>query len=118
MKKIVFVLRKPPHSGAYAQEMLDIIMTVAAFDQETSVLLLDNAVFLLKKQQKPESAGLKDTAAIIKALPLYNVKTIYTETESLQERGLTVDSLSEAVIEIPRNNVGKFFKHFDLVLPG
>ena len=118
MKKILFVLRKPPHSGVYAQEMLDVIMTFAAFDQETSVLLLDNAVFLLKKQQKPESAGLKDTAAIFKALPLYNVKTIYTETESLQERGLTVDSLSEAVIEIPRNKVGKFFKHFDLVLSG
>ena len=93
-------------------------MTVAAFDQETSVLLLDNAVFQLKKQQKPESAGLKDTAAIFKALPLYNVKIIYTETESLQERGLTVDSLSEAVIEIPRNKVGKFFEQFDLVLSG
>ncbi len=93
-------------------------MTVAAFDQEVSILLLDNAVFQLKKQQTPENAGLKDTAAIFKALPLYNVKTIYTETESLQERGLTVDSLSEAVIKIPRNKVGKFFKHFDLVLPG
>lgn len=93
-------------------------MTVAAFDQEVSVLLLDNAVFLLKKQQNPEGADLKDTAAVFKALPLYNVKTIYTETESLQERGLTVDSLSEAVIEIPRDKVGRFFKHFDLVLTG
>lgn len=118
MKKILFVLRKPPYSGTYAQEMLDIIMTTAAFDQEVSLLLLDNAVFQIKKQQNPENAGLKDTAAIFKALPLYNINTIYAETESLQERGLTTDSLSEAVIEIPRNKVGKFFKHFDLVLSG
>jgi tRNA 2-thiouridine synthesizing protein C len=116
MKKILFVLRKSPHSGAYAQEMLDIIMTVAAFDQDVSILLLDNAVFQLKKQQKPESAGLKDTAAIFKALPLYNINTLYAEIESLQEHGLTVDSLDEAVIEIPRNGVGEFFKQFDLVL--
>jgi tRNA 2-thiouridine synthesizing protein C len=118
VKKILFVLCKPPHSGAYAQEVLDIILTTAAFDQEVSVLLLDDAVLQLKKQQKPESAGLKDTAAIFKALPLYNVNTIYIETESLQEWGLSADNLSEAVIEIPRNKVGNFFKHFDLVLSG
>ena len=117
MKKILFVLRKPPHSGAYAQEMLDIIMTVAAFDQEVSILLLDNAVFQLKKQQRPEGTGLKDTATIFKALPLYDINTIYAEAESLQERGLTPDSLDESVIKIPRNNVGEFFKQFNLLLP-
>jgi tRNA 2-thiouridine synthesizing protein C len=118
VKKILFVLRKPPHSGAYIQEMLDIIMTVAAFDQEVSVLLLDNAVFQLKKQQKPESAGFKDTAATFKALPLYNINAIYAETESMQQRGLCVDSLDEPVIEIQRDKVGEFFKKFDLVLSG
>jgi tRNA 2-thiouridine synthesizing protein C len=118
LKKILFALRKPPHSGAYAQEMLDIIMTVAAFDQEVSILLLDNAVFQLKKQQKPETAGLKDTAAIFRALPIYNINTIYAEMESLQERGLSVANLNDPVIEIPRNKIGEFFKQFDLVLSG
>lgn len=112
------MLRKPPHSGTYIQEMLDIIMTVAAFDQDVSILLLDNAVFQLKKQQEPENAGLKDTAAIFKALPLYNINTIYAETESLQEKGLSVNNLVEPVITIPRNKVGEFFKQFDLVLSG
>jgi tRNA 2-thiouridine synthesizing protein C len=117
VKKILFILRKPPHNGAYMQEMLDIIMTVAAFDQEVSLLLLDNAVFQLKKQQKPESAGFKDTAAIFKALPLYNIKTIYAETESLQERGLNTDNLDEPVIEIPRKDVNTFLRKFDVILP-
>lgn len=118
VKKILFVLRKPPHSGAYAQELLDIIMTVAAFDQETSVLLLDKAVFQIKKQQNPESAGLKDTAAIFKALPLYNINAIYVESESLEEQGLTVESLDEAVQAIPRNKVPELMKQFDLLLSG
>jgi tRNA 2-thiouridine synthesizing protein C len=78
---------------------------------------LDNAVFQLKKQQKPETAGLKDTAAIFRALPIYNIKTIYTETESLEEKGLTIKNLVGPVIEIPRTKIGKFFKKFDLVLP-
>jgi tRNA 2-thiouridine synthesizing protein C len=118
VKKILFVLRKPPHSGAYAQELLDIIMTVAAFDQETSVLLLDKAVFQIKKQQNPESAGLKDTAAIFKALPLYNINAIYVESESLEEQGLTVESLDEAVQAIPRNKVPELMKQFDVLLSG
>lgn len=93
-------------------------MTVAAFDQETSVLLLDEAVFQIKKQQNPESAGLKDTAAIFKALPLYNINTIYVETESLEEQGLTVESLDEAVQAIPRNKVPDLMKQFDVLLSG
>lgn len=93
-------------------------MTVAAFDQEVSIILLDNAVFQLKKQQQPELANLKATAAIYKALPLFGINDLYTETESLQERGLNVASLEESVIAIPRAKIGDFFKQFDLVLTG
>ncbi len=118
MKKILFALRKPPHSGAYTQEMLDIIMTTAAFDQEVNVLLLDNAVFQIKKGQNPASLGLKDTAAMFKALPIYNVQTLYVEKESLQERGLGKDDLDEPALEIPRSEVGEFFRQFDLILTG
>ena len=118
VKKTLFVLRKPPHSGAYVQEMLDIIMTVAAFDQQVTILLLDNAVFQLKKQQQPESACLKDTATIFKAFSIYNINELYVETESLYECGLSPDCLDEAILEIPRNKVGEFFKQFDLVLSG
>lgn len=118
MKKILFVLTRPPHSGTYTQETLDVIMTVAAFDQEVSVLLLDNAVFQIKQGQQPLNFGLKNTAAILKALPIYNVKTLYVEKESLLERGITINTLTEPVFEIPRNEVGMFFKQFDLVLPG
>ena len=116
MKKILFILSKPPHSGAYAQELLDIILTAAAFDQEVSVLLLDKAMFLLKNKQNPESAGLKDTTSIIKALPVYNINTLYAEAESLTEQGLTGQDLAESVTEIPRLKIGEFLSSFDLVL--
>lgn len=116
MKKILFILSKPPHSGAYNQEMLDIILTAAAFDQVVSILLLDKALFLLKKMQNPESAGLKDPTAIIKALPVYNINTLYAEAESFTEQGLTEQDLAESVTEIPRLKIGEFLNSFDLVL--
>lgn len=118
MKKVLFVLRKPPHSGVYVQEMLDIAMTTAAFDQDVSLLLLDTAVFQIKKHQNPSLTGLKDTASIVKALPLYAIDGIYTETESLLENGLNTDDLEEPVKLIPRKQIAAFFKQFDLVLNG
>ena len=102
MKSYLFVLQKPPHSGAYAQEMLDIILTTAAFDQAVSILLLDDGVFQLKKGQRPEIAGMKDTAAM----------------ESLQERGLTPDDLSLPVQALHRKEIAGLMQRFDVVFSG
>jgi tRNA 2-thiouridine synthesizing protein C len=118
MKSYLFILQKPAHSGAYAQEMLDIILTTAAFDQAVSILLLDDGVFQLKKGQRPEIAGLKDTAAIFNALEIYDVNAIYTEVESLQERGLTPDDLSLPVQALYRTDMAGLMQRFDVVFSG
>ncbi len=118
MKNFLFVLRKPAHSGAFVQEMLDIILTTAAFDQKVSILLLDDGVFQLKTGQHPENAGMKDTAAIFKALEIYEVNTIYTEVESLQERGLKPGDLCLSVQTFYRKDIASLMKRFDVVLPG
>ncbi len=114
-KKILFVLSKAPYSGAYVCETLDIVMTAAAFDQDVSVLLLDDGVFQLKSQQNPESFELKNTAALFAALPVYGIENILVETESLLSWGLTVNDLAETVTEISRQEVGELFKQFDLI---
>lgn len=118
MKSYLFVLRKPAHSGAYVQEILDIILTTAAFDQSVSILLLDDAVFHFKKNQNPESIGMKDTAAIFNALQLYDVKDIYIEQESLWARGLMREDLGLPVEEISRNQIAGLMKKFDVVFAG
>ena len=118
MKSYLFVLRKPSHSGAHVQEMLDIILTTAAFDQKVSILLLDDGVFQLKNGQHPESVGMKDTAAIFNALEIYDVIDIYTEVESLQERGLKPGDLSLPVQEFYRKDIAGLMKRFDVVFAG
>lgn len=115
MKRYLFVLRKPAHSGAYFQEMLDIILITAAFDQSVSILWLDEAVFSLKNNQQPECFALKDTAAMMQSFSLYEVTELYIETESLQELGLTVDDLCLPVQSLARKNIGEFMQGFDLV---
>ena len=118
MKKYLFVLRNPPHSGALVQEMLDIILTAAAFDQEVGILLLDNAVFQIKSGQHPEKLGMKDTAAVYKALEIYDVKHIYVEAESLQERGLKPGDLCLPVQSFYRKDIAALMKRHDIVFAG
>ena len=113
MKSYLFVLRKPAHSGSYVQELLDIIMTTAAFDQH--VTMLDDAVFHLKIGQSPQKVAMKDTAAIYKALELYDVTEIYTEEDSLIERGLMLSDLCLPIKSINRTKISSFMKRFDVV---
>jgi tRNA 2-thiouridine synthesizing protein C len=118
MKKYLFILRKPVHSGAQVQEMLDIVLTTAAFDQQVAILLLDDGVFHLKNGQQPGIAGMKDTAAIFKALEIYDVHDIYTEVESLQERGLKPGDLCLPVQEFYRKDIAGLMKRHDVVFAG
>jgi tRNA 2-thiouridine synthesizing protein C len=118
MKKYLFVLRKPAHSGGQVQEMLDIVLTTAAFDQQVAILLLDDGVFHLKNGQQPGIAGMKDTAAIFKALEIYDVHDIYTEVESLQERGLKPGDLCLPVQEFYRKDIAGLMKRHDVVFAG
>jgi len=118
IKRYLFILRKPAHSGVYAQEMLDIILTTAAFDQAVSILLLDDSVFQLKNHQYPETSDMKDIAAIFSALEIYDVKDIYTENESLQERGLSADDLCLPVQIIARKGISELMQQFDVIFSG
>lgn len=118
MKSYLFVLRKPAHSGAYLQEMLDVILSTAAFDQSVSLLWLDEAVFQLKNQQQPERLGLKDTAAMLQCLAMYDVTALYVESESLQHYGLNADNLCLTVQTLPRQAIAQFMTKFDVVFAG
>jgi len=118
MKHFLFVLRKPTYNGLYVQEMLDVILTTAAFEQEVSVLLLDDAVFHLKKNQNAEYSSYKNTATLFELLSSMEVTEIFVERESLDIRGLTLQILTQSVQIKPRAAITEFMAKFDLVFSG
>lgn len=111
-------MRTAPHNGVQLQEKLDVILTAAAFDQHVTLLFLDDGVFQLKKGQQPESHGLKDTASIFNALEIYDVSDLYTEVESLQERGLRPADLSLSIKEFYRKEISYLMQQYDLIISG
>lgn len=112
-KRFLFILKNPPYSGIYLQETLDIVLTAAAFDQDVSLLLLDDGVFQLKSRQQAEQYGLKDTSAIFKALEIYDVKNIHVEQESLLERNLLAENLVLPVQIITRDQISGLIASYD-----
>ncbi|MGB4499216.1 MAG: DsrE family protein [Methylococcaceae bacterium] len=113
-KNFLFVLRKPSYDGIYVQEMFDIILTTAAFEQEVSILLLDDAVFHLKSNQ----TARKNVATLFEILPTMDVDAIFVETESLAERGLKLDMLTQSVELKSRVTISDFMTTFDVVFAG
>ncbi len=92
------------------------VLTAAAFDQSVSLLLLDDGVFQLVNHQHPELLNLKNTAAIFKALEIYDVRDIYVEAESLSARGLKPGELILPVKELYRKQVSGLMRQFDFVI--
>ncbi len=117
MKKYLFVLRRLPYNGNHVQEILDMLLTTAAFDQQVCVLFADDGVLQLKRLQNPVAAQLKDTAAIFRALEIYDVNALYVEIESLQSRGLGIEDLILPVQLISRSEVNQLMRQHDVLLP-
>ena len=116
MKKFLFILRHPPQPGSAGLETLDMIMTVAAFDQSVRVLFLDDGVFLLKPGQHPYNTDLKPTAPLLAALEIYDVEGLWAEEESLSERGLAVSDLIIPMRIIRRAEIAFFMSAADIVV--
>ena len=113
MKKYLFVVRHPPYHGLHAQEMMDVILTTAAFEQQVDLLVIDDAVFQLKKHQEAPKKTHKEIGCIFKALEIYDIKTVYVETESLNARGLTTDQLIIPVQPCACRDISRLMQHYD-----
>ncbi len=98
-KKFMFVNRKAPYGTIYALEALEVVLISAAFEQNVSLAFLDDGVYQLMKGQNTTGIGMKNFSPTYKALGDYEVRNLYVEQESLDERGLTPDDLMEIVYE-------------------
>lgn len=98
-KRFLYVNRKAPHGTVYALESLEVVLIGAAFEQDVSLAFLDDGVFQLVKKQVTTGIGVKNFAPTYRALGDYDVKKLFVERESLEERGLTEDDLMEVTHE-------------------
>lgn len=99
IKKFMYMNRKAPYGTIYALESLEVVLIAAAFDQDVSLVFADDGVYQLMKGQDTDDIGMKNFSPTYSALGDYDIKKIYIEKESLEERGLTLEDLQELKYE-------------------
>ena len=99
IKNFLYLNRKAPYGTIYAWESLEVVLIGAAFDQDVSLAFVDDGVFQLTKGQDTAAVGMKNFSPTYAALGDYEIKKIYIEKESLEERGLSLDDLQHLTWE-------------------
>jgi len=116
IKRFMYVNRRAPYGTIYALECLEIVLVAAAFDQDVSVVFLDDGVCQLKKNQDTTGIGMKNFSKTYGALDDYDVEKIYVEKESLAARGLTDDDLVIPVEVLAADDLREVMAQQDVII--
>lgn len=102
-KKILFISRHAPYGSSIAREALDAVLAAAVYEQELSLLFMDDGVFQLLKNQEASAIAQKSLSASLPVLPMYGVERIYVHCESLAIRAISATELVLDEIELLNN---------------
>jgi len=110
-RKILLVIRSPPYGSLMSAEGFRIATAMIAMDVLPQLLLIDDGVYCLLKNQRPEAAGLDSHYERLRTLAdlvgLYAVRDsvvkrnlkIIDLDESLNVKLLSVDEAAELIVE-------------------
>jgi tRNA 2-thiouridine synthesizing protein C len=116
IKKVMFVNRKAPYGTIYALESLEVVLITATFDQDVSLVFLDDGVYELLKGQNTKAIGIKNFSPTYRALDGYDVEKLYVERESLEARGIDESQLLVDVEVMSSAEMGELMAQQDVVL--
>jgi len=116
VKRFMYVNRRAPYGTIYALECLEVVLVAAAFDQDVSVVFMDDGVYQLKKNQDTTGIGMKNFSKTYGALEDYGVEKIYVEKESLDARGLSAGDLVIPVEVLAAVDLSEIMARQDVVI--
>ncbi len=116
VKKFMFVNRKAPHGTIYALEGLEVVLVSAAFDQDVSLVFVDDGVYELIKGVNTKGIEVKDFSKTYRALEGYDVEKLYVEKSSMDARGLTEEDLIVDVTVLDSTEMANLMAEQDVVI--
>lgn len=106
MKRVLYLLRRGP--GAAADETIDLALVSGVFEQQVSMLFMDDGVYQL--------VGLAERQSSVKALPTYDIEAIHVAAHSLEERAIDAAEIALAVRLADRQAVRDLISSHDIVV--
>jgi len=92
-KKILLVIKSPPYGSLMAAEGLRIATALIAMDILPKLVFIDDGVYCLVKNHKPEDTGLTSFYDRLKTLA--DLIGLYVAKNSLVKRGLDIEDLDK-----------------------
>ena len=116
IKKFMFVNRRAPYGTVYALEALEVVLISAAFDQDVSMVFIDDGVYELVKGQQTKAIDMKNFSPAYRALEGYDIEKLYVDEESLKARGLTTKRLLVPVEVLNSEQLAELMDQQDVVI--
>ena len=92
-KRILLVIKSPPYGSLMTEEGLRIATALIAMDILPQLVFVDDGVYCLVKNHKPEAAGLNSVYDRLKTLA--DLIGLYVAKNSLTKRDLRIEDLDE-----------------------
>ena len=89
----LIVLRSTPYGNTNAKDALDVVLTLAAFEQQPALLYQGLGVQQLLLDASMQSP-FKHVGKILGALPMYDVEQVYVDLASMEEYGILPQQLA------------------------
>jgi tRNA 2-thiouridine synthesizing protein C len=116
VRKFMYVNRRAPYGTIYALESLEVVLIAAAFEQDVSLVFMDDGVYQIQKGQNTEGIGVKNFSPTYRALEGYDVEKLYVEKESLESRGMTTDDLVVPVQVLDKGQLAALMEEQEVIL--
>ena len=116
VRKFMYVNRRAPYGTIYALESLEVVLIAAAFEQDVSLVFMDDGVYQIKKGQNTDGIGVKNFSPTYRALEGYDVEKLYVEKESLESRGMTTDDLVVPVQVFDKDQLAALMEEQEVIL--
>ncbi len=116
VKRFMYVNRRAPYGTIFALECLEVVLISAAFEQDVSLVFMDDGVYQLKKNQDTTGIGMKNFSKTYRALDDYEIEKIYVEKESLEARGLSDEDLIIPVEVLSSDKMREIMAQQDVVI--
>ena len=116
VRKFMYVNRRAPYGTIYALESLEVVLIAAAFEQDVTLVFMDDGVYQIKKGQSTEGIGVKNFSPTYRALEGYDVEKLYVEKESLESRGMTTDDLVVTVQVFDKDQLAALMEEQEVIL--
>jgi tRNA 2-thiouridine synthesizing protein C len=115
----MYLNRKAPYGTIYALESLEVVLIGAAFEQEVSLVFIDDGVYQLKGNQNTSvnsGIGVKDFSKTYRALEDYDIDKLYVDKDSMIARGLTEGDFIVPVQIMDSAQLAELMQQQDVIL--